>query len=133
MAEITGTLLIADWAEVINGKVYAQGLGWSNTVAGRPMGLAMVCFMRVPFDQTNKKHSAHFQLLTADGKPYPSDQPVRVDYQFSIGRLPDMNPNDFNNSPFVVNIQGIVFEPGRYRSEIWLNDKQIDTVQLVAR
>ena len=88
-------LLLADAAEVANGKISALGAGWS--VIGTPSPpMALAVMIDVPWDQTNTKHKLEIELLDADGKPVsfqqgPLGQPLpalRVEAEFETGRPP---------------------------------------------
>ena len=75
------TLLLADHAEVAEGKLYINGGGW--TVTPQPMPFAIAMYVEVPWDQTNTKHSMLLELLDVDGHPVTvpeSDDPIRVEF-----------------------------------------------------
>ncbi len=53
----TPHLVVCDFAEVINGKLYLQGAGWSRIVANQPMVLAVALFWRIPWGKANQKQA----------------------------------------------------------------------------
>lgn len=130
---LTGTLLLCDWAEVVGGKLYAQGVGWTRIVADRPIQFSVAWLMHVPYSQTNKKHSATTKLVTEDGRGFPFDQPISADLQFELGRPPGMTAGEDQIVPFAIKIGGITFTPGGYRVELHVDDEVIDTASFFAR
>lgn len=112
------TLLLADSAQEINGKLYILGGGWSIT-GPIPTPSALAVKIEVPWDRANLKHEFHLELLTSDGEPVPAPfgaegemVPVRVDGEFEPGRPPGImhgSPLDvamaFNFPPFQLDPQ----------------------------
>lgn len=64
-------LMVADWAETINGKLYVQGAGWDrklNPPKERPnTDFAIAAGFLVPWHLTNQRHQFSLALLTGDG------------------------------------------------------------------
>ena len=128
-----GTVLLCDWAEVVGGKLYAQGIGWINITATRPVQFAAGCLIRVPYDETNKKHSATVKLMTDDGQGFPSEQPVIGSFEFELGRPPGMKHGEEQTVPFAVKLAGITLAPGGYRFELYIDNEPTDIVSFTAR
>ena len=62
------TMLLADFAQVSDGKLTIVGGGWSLTgPEAVPFGIAIL--IRVPWDQANQRHVMRLELLDADGQP----------------------------------------------------------------
>lgn len=80
------TMLLADSAQSVGGKLYVLGGGWSVTSAGVPHAIAL--HFQVPWDQSDDLHRFVLSLLTSDGEPFePSpENPVRVQGEFQTGR-----------------------------------------------
>lgn len=133
VSEIRGTVFLADWAEVVIGKLYGQGIGWTNAIADRPMQFAIACLIIVPYDETNKKHSGKIQLVTDDGYGYPSDNPLEAGFDFEVGRPPGMRPGEEQTVPFAVKIGGMQFAAGGYRVELYVDQQLTDTVSFAAK
>lgn len=55
-------------ADAQSGKVHALGLGWRQCQTPTPP-FALVLFLDIDWDETNKQHQLKCQLLTADGDP----------------------------------------------------------------
>ena len=56
------TMMLADSAQAIGGKLYVLGGGWSIT-GPAPTPSAIVIKIDVPWDQANIKHHAKFELV----------------------------------------------------------------------
>lgn len=102
------TLMLADHAEVADGKLFINGGGW-NVIgpAITPYGIAM--YVEVPWDQTNAKHTLLLELLDADGEPVTvatpdgNEEPIQVETQLEVGRPVGVNPGTPLGVPFAVN------------------------------
>jgi hypothetical protein len=80
-------LLLADGAQVQGGKLYVLGGGWDRlqfpTYPSRlTVGLAFG--VRVPWNETNRKHSFVIRGMTTDG----TDELFRAEGEFEVGRPP---------------------------------------------
>ncbi|PZS02837.1 MAG: hypothetical protein DLM56_10870 [Pseudonocardiales bacterium] len=108
-------ILLCDWAEVIAGKLYAQGVGWARTRADTPgIGSAVATLLYVPYDQTNRRVAVTCRLVTADGQPFPEQQPAQFGYEFEIGRPPGLQRGAEQIMPFAAKVNGIIYPPGDY-------------------
>lgn len=92
------TLLLADFAEAINGKLYIMGGGWSIT-APAPGPMALAVKIEVPWTEANKKHQLTMELVDDDGQPVvfsPEEGAeaggVHVQGDFEVGRPPGLIP-----------------------------------------
>jgi Family of unknown function (DUF6941) len=86
------TLMLADAAQVSEGKLYIIGGGW--TVTGPdPIPFAIAMHIEVPWDQANSKHFFRLELVDADGHPVmvetpDGEQPLTAEGEFEVGRPP---------------------------------------------
>ena len=55
------TLLLCDYAEAINGKLYIMGGGWTICAPG-PRNMAVAIRVLVPWSDTNKQHNLALML-----------------------------------------------------------------------
>jgi hypothetical protein len=93
------TLLLADAAQAVNGKLYVLGGGWSLT-GPDPSAMALAVKIEVPWDRANLKHRWLLELLDEDGNAVemPSAaaggavQPLRIEGEFEAGRPPGLKP-----------------------------------------
>ena len=83
-------LLVADRAEVVNGKLYAMGAAWDRIGVAdftKPMPLSVAVGVLVPWTATNQPHAVALTLRDADGAPVE----FRVEANFVTGRPPNLN------------------------------------------
>jgi len=83
-------LLVADRAEVVNGKLYAMGAAWDRIGVAdfsKPMPLSVAVGVLVPWTATNQPHAVALTLRDADGAPID----FRVEASFVTGRPPFLN------------------------------------------
>lgn len=111
------TLLLADWAEVLNGKLYVMGGGWTET-GPAPGPSAIAAIIEVPWDETNRKHTVKFQLVDGDDQPVMIAAPtgaqrVEVAAEFEVGRPPGVLPGTSFNVPIAMNIGPLPLPPGK--------------------
>jgi hypothetical protein len=90
------TLLLADFAEAINGKLYVMGGGWSIT-GPSPGPMALAVKIEVPWTEANKKHKLELVLVDSDGKPVlnaleQGGEPIQAVGDFEVGRPPGLMP-----------------------------------------
>jgi hypothetical protein len=90
------TMLLADAAQVSDGKLYILGGGWNMT--GPPAPSAIALHIEVPWDQANARHEWSLALVDSDGDaitapdPYGNAQPIALSGEFRVGRPADLRP-----------------------------------------
>lgn len=115
------SLLLADAAQADSqsGKVHALGLGWRQCQTPTPP-FALVLFVDIDWDETNKQHKLKCQLLTTDGEPVTvpgphGPRPMLFEVGAEAGRLPGAIHGTAVRMPLTLNIPaGISLEPGIY-------------------
>jgi hypothetical protein len=115
------SLFLADaaHADAQSGKVHALGLGWRQCQTPTP-AFALVLFLDIDWDETNKQHKLTCQLLTTDGEPVVVTGPhgsQRISFELSAeaGRPPGAIHGTSVRMPLSLNIPGgIPLEPGIY-------------------
>jgi hypothetical protein len=115
------SLFLADaaHADAQSGKVHALGLGWRQCQTPTPP-FALVVFLDIDWDETNKQHKLTCQLLTTDGEPVVvmgahGAQPISFEAAAEAGRPPGSIHGTSVRMPLTVNIPaGIPLEPGLY-------------------
>jgi hypothetical protein len=134
-------VLLADYAQAINGKLYIQGGGWSRIVPppmpGLPPGVCLVpCALAVRFlvgwEEANKKHTVIIRLLDEDGHPVspavPPDQPpIEVTTQLEVGRPPGLVEGTDLDAALAVNFQGLPLTRKRYQFTLEIDGQQVKT------
>jgi hypothetical protein len=117
------TLVLCDYAEAVNGKVYIMGGGWNVLwAADLPVNMSIAALVTVPWDQTNQRHAITLELLTDEGEKVEfQEQPVVLSGEFEVGRPPGVKPGTSFNSPFVWNLSGLTLPAGGYDWKLWIN------------
>jgi hypothetical protein len=90
------TMMLADHAQVADGKLFISGGGWSSCGPG-PTPCSVAVIFHVPWQRTNEKVQFGLRLIDEDGHPViqqgpQGPQPVEVTGQFEAGRPPGMTP-----------------------------------------
>jgi hypothetical protein len=121
------TLLLADHAEVADGKLFINGGGWSVT-GPDPCSGAIAMDVKVPWDERTHVHNLHFELVDADGQPVLVPTPHGLKPCFIEGTLE--LEGDFEgikagtpiDAPFAINYAAIPLAPGgRYEWRLTVN------------
>jgi hypothetical protein len=108
--------MLADHAQVAEGKLYINGGGWTIT-GPQPVPFAIAMFVEVPWDQTNTKHTLVLDLVDGDGHPAMTigpegEAPIRVESQLEVGRPVGVKPGTMLGVPFAINFGPIPLAPG---------------------
>ncbi len=123
------TVLLCDWAEAVNGKLYIQGGGWSRVLAGQPLSLSLAIKLGVPWDEANKRIPIRVSLVTEDGKAVNvDDKPVVIDGEVEVGRPAGLKRGSVLDAPVVFRIAGLELELGRYIWSIQVGGKDIPDI-----
>lgn len=83
-------LLLCDYAEAVNGKLYIMGGGWTTCPPG-PRFMAVAIRVIVSWSETNTKHQLALFLQDAEGNQTEfgdPPQPVEKTGEFEVGRPP---------------------------------------------
>lgn len=121
------TLMLADSAQAVNGKLYILGGGWT-VIGPNPVPSAIAVQVLVPWDLTNAKHKMRLELLDTDGKPVTLDtpvgeQPIVIENEFEVGRPPGTKPGTPLDISFAINLGPLQLAPGsRYEWRLSIND-----------
>lgn len=110
------TLLLADSAQVADGKVYILGGGWSFISPGFA-SMAVAAVVEVPWDKADDRHQFVLSLLDEDGMPYPVPQAdgtttsINVNGEFAVGRPEGSVPGSSVHFPIALNFNGVPLQP----------------------
>ena len=123
------TMLLADFAQVSDGKLTVVGGGWSLT-GPEPVPFGIAILIRVPWDQANQRHVMRLELLDADGQPVEMEteegqQQVVFfdDVPFEVGRPAGLKPGTPLDFPVAVNSAPLPLEPGRYEWRLTIDEQ----------
>src|SRR5439155_26810437 len=109
-------LLLCDAAEVVNGKFYILGGGWSAIIRpGVPTPVTLAIKVAVPWDQANTNHKVRAALLDADGNEVDLGAgPIHAEGDFEVGRPPGVKPGTPLDVLFALAFGPLAFETGQY-------------------
>lgn len=101
-------MLLADHAQVADGKMFISGAGWTYCAPG-PVPCAVAMLFHVPWQRTNEKIPFSLRLVDEDGHPVvqagpEGQQPVGVSGQLEAGRPAGMPPGTELNVPIAFNV-----------------------------
>jgi hypothetical protein len=139
--EISGQIMLCDYAQVNGGKLYVTGAGVNVVVTPRvepehPINLWAAVIVNVPWNAHNEAHRLEVRLEDQDANPVPIAQPlpgtqVREGFsgglmaQFNIGRAPSMQPGDESVFPLAAGLNVRVPKLGPYRVVLLVDDQEI--------
>lgn len=111
------TIILADFAQVVAGKLYIMGGGWSVTEPKLAQS-AIAGKIEVPYAETNKKHALKIELLDSDQKPVlvptaKESSPLVIGGEFTVGNSPDLPAGTPSDVPFAFSIRPLSLEPGK--------------------
>lgn len=109
------TMMLADHAQVADGKLFISGGGWTACGPG-PSPCAVAVLFHVPWQETDEKVAFSLRLVDEDGRPVfqPGAEdglPVQVNGHFNARRRPGMAPGTEVNVPMTFNLV-LHLEPG---------------------
>jgi hypothetical protein len=125
------SLILCDWAEVINGKLYMMGAGWSRTQADAPLSISVAVMIKVPWTEANRKHKLRFGLVTEDGQSFsPPNAPGPIDIpgEFEVGRPPGLAEGSSLDTMLTYRFAGMTLPGGRYAFEMRIDDQMAGRV-----
>ncbi len=64
---INVTMVLADHAQVADGKLFVAGGGWTDMTGAAPFAVAMV--IEIPIERTGTNHKFELDLIDAHGQP----------------------------------------------------------------
>ena len=127
-------MLLADFAEAVNGKLYIMGGGWS--IPGpQPSPSAIAMKIEVPWNETNRKHALKLELMDGDYRPVliptpTGNAPLVISGDFEVGRPAGALQGTPIDVPMAFNLGPIPLAPGnRYIWKLTINGNAKDEWQ----
>jgi hypothetical protein len=101
------TMMLADHAEVAEGKLFIAGAGWFVAGPG-PITSGVALLFHIPWERTNRRITFSLRLVDADGHPVIQpgplgEQPIQMGGQFEVGRPAGIPHGSEINVPIAVN------------------------------
>ncbi len=121
-------LILADWAEVINGKIYVQGGGWTTITAREPLPvsrtIAIAVSPRVEWHETNTPHDLVIRILREEGQA----ELARIDARFEVGRSAGLPQGSSQPHPMAVNLPLTFERAGEYEVRASIDGEEVTTL-----
>jgi uncharacterized protein DUF6941 len=129
------TLLLADAAQAVDGKLYVLGGGWSIITVGMPFAIAAK--VEVPWNQATDSHTLKLELLDQDGHAVcvptlgadgGESNPVVIEGEFATGIPAGHKPGTPLDGVFAIGIgPGLPLQPSsRYEWRLSLDGRTED-------
>jgi hypothetical protein len=126
-------LLLCDWAEAINGKLYIMGGGWSHILMSQPVTMAIAVNVSVPWHATNQQHKIRATLQTEDGLVVSmAGRPIEVEADLEVGRPPGATVGMAQNAPMALRLQNLPLQPGAYSWKFEIDGQEYSRVMFQA-
>lgn len=109
------TMMLADSAQAVQGKLYILGGGWSIT-GPDPNPMAIAIKADVPWDQANRKREFKLALYDEDGRSFmvqtpTGERPIEISGQFEVGRPPGLKPGTPLDFALAINLGPLPLRP----------------------
>lgn len=109
------TMMLADAAQVVGGKLYILGGGWTVITPGVSQ-FVIVCIVDVPWTKSNQEHTFRLECVDLDGNPLmvhtdDGEHPLFGEGKFGVGRPFGVRPGSALAIQFVVPFV-VPFPPG---------------------
>lgn len=110
-------MLLADSAQVVGGKLYLLGGGWS-TIGPDPTPFAIAMLLEVPWNEANQRFQFKLELLSEDAQPVlmptpEGERPLVLDGAFEVGRPAGARVGMPLNVPIAINLPHLPLQPDR--------------------
>jgi hypothetical protein len=128
------TMLLADAAQEVRGKLYILGGGWSVTGPDVPP-MALAIKLDVPWSAANASHAFELTLVDTDGRAVTlaedtgAESEVRIGGSFEVGRPPGLPLGSDIDCAFTVNVGALPLGSGRYAWQLWIDGETAEDWQ----
>lgn len=126
-----GLILICDFAEVLNGKLYIMGGGWSRfaLTPGRPfVDVSVAAKIYFPWTSANKPVQMEIALFTEDGGRVTHDgQPIQVSGAVEVGRPPGLPNGTEIDLPITWKFNALPLAVGRYEWQLIVDGQRLES------
>src|SRR5262249_5910754 len=132
------TMLLADAAQAVEGKLYILGGGWS-IIGPDPTPVALAIKIEVPWTQANTRHELRLALYDEDEQPVRiqtpnGEQPVEIISQFEVGRPPGLQPGTPLDVPLAITLSSFPLPAGkRYIWRCFIDGQPVEEVSFSTR
>ena len=122
--------MLADRAEVIQGKLYLMGGAWDRQYVvdfAQPVLVSFAIGIRVPWNATNREHRLRITVETADGQMVNN---FALEAGFAAGRPAVAQPGESQRVVVAIPLVGIVFPgAGMYFGKAAINGELSQSIE----
>ncbi len=115
-------LILADSAQVVGNKLYMLGGGWDRLIVNKGLPVtrqvAIAVSFKVPWSETNEKHSFEIEIATEDGKSLG-----KSNGQFEIGRPVGVQPGQDQRTQIALEISMNIAQFGTFVINALVNEE----------
>jgi len=125
-------LLLADRAEMVNGKLYAMGAAWDRVGVAdftKPIPLSIATAVLVPWSATNRQHQLILTIRDADG--VAAD--FRVEWNFAAGRPAFLNGETQRMMLAIPDASVVLPHPGNFVLAAAVDGEELKAVRFSAQ
>jgi hypothetical protein len=132
------TMLLADAAQAVEGKLYVLGGGWS-IIGPDPSPMAFAIKIEMLWTEANITHQLRLALYDEDGQPVKiptstGEQPIEIKSHFEVGRPPGLRPGTPLDMPLAINLGPLPLQAGsRYVWRCFINEELVEEVGFSTR
>jgi hypothetical protein len=125
--DVLATMLLCDAAQVVGGKLYMLGGGWTRVNApNRPINMSLAVIVHVPWSLANERMSIEVGLRDDDGDPVViGDRAISSTGAIEVGRAAGLKAGERINVPMAMNFNNIQLAPGGYVWECLIEDRSV--------
>jgi hypothetical protein len=123
-------MLLCDYAEELNGKLYVMGGGWSrNFTPGQPSNMALAIKLTIPWNEANRPYDINVRLVDHNHEQVTNDEgnDIGILGKVEVGRPPGLRPGSDLGSALALTFTGLVLEPGAYVWELLIDNKVLES------
>lgn len=107
------TMLLADAAQVVEGKLYILG-GGLGLIGPRPQPVAIALQLLLPWDRANVPHEWLIELLDEDGQPVMAgERPIQMRGRVETGRPAGLRPGTPLGVGLAINLTALRLPPSK--------------------
>jgi hypothetical protein len=128
---VRANVLLCDSAQVMGGKLYILGGGWSYfwlAAEGMPIGFVLGIDLILPWEFANRHMKLAVALLDEDGEPVTNDadQPIRIEGEVVAGRAPTARAGTDIHIPLTLPFGPLTLGPGGYVCALTIDGEPVN-------
>lgn len=123
-------MLLCDYAEEVNGKLYIMGGGWSRIFTpGIPSNMALAIKLSVPWNEANRPHNIAVRLVDENRESVRDQEgnDIGLAGKVEMGRPPGLKPGSNLDMALALRFDGLILESGTYVWEFLIGDDVLES------